>query len=83
MRRRILLLFAMSIALTTTTQWHIIDMRHGLSESRIRKICQMHDGRIAIATTATIDIYDGTRFTSFKLLPEFAYPLSEISTSVS
>lgn len=77
MRRRILLLFAMSIALTTVAQWHIIDMRHGLSESRIRKMCQMHDGRIAIATTATIDIYDGTRFTSFKLLPEFAYPLSE------
>lgn len=37
----------------------------------------MPDGRIAIATTATIDVYDGTRFTSYKLLPELAYPLNE------
>ena len=37
----------------------------------------MPDGRMAIATTATIDVYDGTRFTSYKLLPKFAYPLNE------
>lgn len=53
-----------------------IDMRDGLAESRIRQIKQMPDGRIAVATTATIDIYDDTRFTSYKLSPEYAYPLS-------
>ncbi len=53
-----------------------IDMRDGLAESRIRQIKQMRDGRIAVATTATIDIYDDTRFTSYKLSPELAYPLS-------
>lgn len=57
-------------------EWQVIDMRHGLSESRVRQMKQMVDGRMAIATTATIDIYDGTRFTSYKLPPERAYPLS-------
>ena len=51
-------------------------MRDGLAESRVRQIRQLPDGRIAIATTAAIDIYDGTRFTSYKLSPERAYPLS-------
>ena len=55
--------------------WQVIDMRHGLSESRVRQIEQMADGRMVIATTATIDIYDGTRFTSYKLTPDRAYPL--------
>lgn len=54
---------------------HVLDMRHGLSESRIRKICQMPDGRIAVATTSTIDVFDGTRFLSYRLNPSFAYPL--------
>ena len=53
--------------------WQVIDMRHGLSESRVRQMKQMVDGRMAIATTATIDIFDGTRFTSYKLPSERAY----------
>lgn len=55
----------------------VLDMRSGLSENRIRAICQMADGRMAIATTATVEVYDGTRFHSFSLLPELAYPLPE------
>ena len=55
--------------------FQVIDMRDGLAESRIRQIMQMPDGRMAIATSATIDIYDGTRFTSYRLQPEQAYPL--------
>ena len=58
-------------------QWQTIDMRDGLSESRVRRIAQMPDGRMAIATTATIDIYDFTRFTAYKLSPDYAYPLPE------
>lgn len=53
----------------------VLDMRQGLSEGRVRQIKQMPDGRMAIATTATIDIFDGTRFTQYKLPPECAYPL--------
>lgn len=52
-----------------------LDMRQGLSESRVRQIRQMPDGRMAIATTATIDIFDGTRFTSYPLPPDCAYLL--------
>lgn len=51
----------------------------GLPESRIRQIQQMPDGRMAIATTATIEVYDGSRFTSYKLLPTCAYPLPNYS----
>lgn len=77
MKKGIISLLVLTFTMSAVAQWHRIDMRHGLSESRIRKICQMPDGRVAIATTATIDVYDGTRFTSYKLLPEFAYPLNE------
>ena len=55
----------------------LLDMRSGLSESRVRSIRQMPDGRMAIATTTTIDIFDGTRFLSYPLLPDEAYPLPE------
>jgi AraC-like DNA-binding protein len=54
-----------------------IDMRHGLSESRIRQIRQMPDGRMAIATTNTIDIFDGIHFTGYELPPQYVYPLPD------
>ncbi len=52
-----------------------LDMSDGLSESRVRCISQMPDGRMAVATTATIEVYDWTRFHTVKLLPEDACPL--------
>lgn len=52
-----------------------LDMSDGLSESRVRCISQMPDGRMAVATTATIEVYDWTRFHIVKLLPEDACPL--------
>lgn len=55
----------------------LLDMRSGLSESRVRSIRQMPDGRMAIATTTTIDVFDGTRFKSYLLPPDEAYPLPE------
>ena len=45
-------------------------MRDGLAESRIRAVTALPDRRVAIATTATIDIFDGTKFTSIELPPE-------------
>ena len=53
----------------------VFDMRSGLPENRIRAICQMTDGRMAIATTATVEVYNGTRFTSYYLSPDRAYHL--------
>jgi AraC-like DNA-binding protein len=74
----------MLLTLTTTAQgqtsegdYQTIDMRDGLTESRIRQIKQTADGRIAIATTGTVDIYDGTRFESYPLPPERVYHLPD------
>lgn len=67
--------FSWGQAVSVPESFLVIDMRDGLAESRIRQIKQMPDGRMAIATSATIDIYDGTRFTSYRLQPEQAYPL--------
>ena len=53
----------------------VFDMRSGLPENRIRAVGQMADGRIAIATTATVEVYDGTRFRSYSLPPDCAFPL--------
>ena len=77
MKRSVMLMLFFMVAALIASQaaMHVIDMRHGLSESRIRKICQMPDGRIAIATTSTIDVFDGTRFSSYPLIPSYAYPL--------
>ncbi len=44
-------------------------MRDGLAESRTRAVLPLPDGRVAIATTATVDIFDGTRFTMSVELP--------------
>ncbi len=46
-----------------------IGMRDGLAESRTRAVLPLPDGRVAIATTATVDIFDGTRFTMSVELP--------------
>ena len=37
-----------------------IDMRHGLSESRVRAIQPLTDGRIAVVTAGYLNIFDGT-----------------------
>lgn len=47
-----------------------LGMRDGLAESHIRAVTALPDRRVAIATTATIDIFDGTKFTSIELPPE-------------
>lgn len=74
-------LLTILLTLTTLVQgqtnFQTIDMRDGLTESRIRQMKQTADGRIAIATTATIDIFDGTRFESYQLPPEKAYHLPD------
>ena len=81
MKQRFCFLLLWSVCLLTWGQDStiVLDMRNGLPENRIRAICQIPDGRIAIATTATIEIYDGTRVHSFPLPPQKAYPLPEYS----
>lgn len=79
MKRKICVLLLCSICLLVWGQdsTTVLDMRDGLPENRIRSICQLADGRIAIATTATVEVYDGTRFRSILLPPQKAYPLPD------
>lgn len=79
MKRRLCFLLLWLAALLTWGQnsQTVLDMRSGLPENRIRAICQMTDGRMAIATTATIEVYDGTRFRSYTLPPKLAFPLPD------
>lgn len=69
------LLTALPCALTAQPDFDVLDMRNGLPETRIRALCQMPDGRMAIATAGTVTISDGTRFTTYRLRPQDEYPL--------
>ena len=53
-----------------------LDVRSGLSENRIRETLLMQDGRMAFATSSTVEVYDGSRFTHFELPPSDAIPLA-------
>lgn len=58
-------------------RWTVLTSGDGIAESRVRCIRELPDGRVAIATTAAIDIYDGTRFHASTVNPRMAYPLPE------
>lgn len=48
----------------------VIDMRHGLPESRIRALLSLPDGRLAIATAGYVSVFDGVTFVSESVDPE-------------
>lgn len=75
-----LLTFCLAIVIATamtatTSDTIVIDMRDGLADSRIRCLQQLPDGRMAIATASSVDIFDGTNVVSIALDPSKAYPL--------
>ncbi|MBR6320852.1 MAG: helix-turn-helix domain-containing protein [Prevotella sp.] len=69
------LLLILPVALQAQAGFDVLDMRSGLPETRIRALCQMPDGRMAIATAGTVTIFDGTRFTVHHLRPQDEYAL--------
>ena len=71
------LLPALHGAAQAQADFDVLDMRSGLPESRIRALCQMPDGRMAIATAGTVTIYDGSHFAVCHLRPEQEYPLKD------
>lgn len=77
--RLYLLLITLTVVLPMTGQdrWTVLTSDDGLAESRVRCICGLPDGRVAVATTAEINIYDGTRFHTSTVNPHMAYPLPE------
>ena len=58
-------------------EYDVLDMRHGLPESRVRALCQMPDGRMVVATAGTVSIFDGTRFTVYELSSKDEFPLPD------
>lgn len=47
-----------------------IDTRDGLSENKIRSLLIDRDERLIVATSASVDIFDGTRFISIPANPK-------------
>ena len=72
-----LLWITLSASLQSQIVFDVLDMRNGLPETRVRALCQMPDGRMAIATAGTVTIFDGTRFTVHHLRPQDEYPLTD------
>ena len=58
-----LAIFPVSVAAGTVA----VDMRHGLSESRIRALRPLADGRLIIATAGFVDVFDGTSFVNMPI----------------
>lgn len=69
-----IILALLSVAWTAQASVRL-NMRDGLSESRTRGVLPLDDGRVAIATTATIDIFDGNQFRALELPPQRAMTL--------
>jgi len=55
--------------------YDVLNMQCGLSESRVRCLGELPDGRLAVGTAGSVDIYDGTRFQSVPISPGLAYRL--------
>lgn len=49
----------------------------GLSDNRVRNICQLTDGRMVIVTEGLVNLYDGTRFRYIHYDDRKAYRLSD------
>lgn len=71
----LLFILLLSPGLNAATIPHpiVLDMRHGLKESRIRAVTPLPDGAVAVATTATIDIFDGNTFRTADILKSNEY----------
>lgn len=52
-----------------------IESSNGLSESSVRSINQLPDGRIAVVTVGMVNLYNGTSFQYIHINDEHTYPL--------
>ena len=52
---------------------------NGLSDNRVRTICQLTDGRMVIVTEGLVNLYDGATFRYMHYDEQKAYPLSDYS----
>lgn len=59
-----------------------IDMRDGLPESRVRRFCELPDGRVAVLTAGYLSLFDGTCFRNFPLDLNKSIPLVDYEGGV-
>ena len=50
---------------------------NGLSDNRVRTICQLADGRMVIITEGLVNLYDGAGFHTMRYDERQAYPLNQ------
>jgi hypothetical protein len=64
--KNLALLFFLFIFARALAQDHVvfspISSIHGLSDNRVRTVCQLADGRMVIVTEGLVNIYDGASF---------------------
>jgi ligand-binding sensor domain-containing protein len=81
--KTLVLLFLLPIFVQPWAQSHIvfspISSTHGLSENRVRTICQLADGRMVIVTEGLVNIYDGASFEYMHYNEQKAYHLRDYS----
>lgn len=65
------------VSLPVGQVYEVLNIYSGLAESRIRCLAELPDGRLAIGTAGTLNLYDGTRFQSIPIQPNMTYPLSD------
>jgi signal transduction histidine kinase/DNA-binding response OmpR family regulator/ligand-binding sensor domain-containing protein len=77
----IIICFFVSILLAAQENYVFspINSSNGLSDNRVRSICQLPDGRMIIITEGLVNIYDGARFSYMHYDDRKAYNLREYS----
>jgi len=81
--RYLLISFCLFINLCLTAQEHYvfspINSSNGLSDNRVRAICQLQDGRMVFITEGLVNIYDGVNFRYIHYDDRKAYALKNYS----
>ena len=73
----LLLIVSFSVSAQEDYVFSPINSNDGLSDNRVRNICQLSDGRMIIITEGLVNIYDGTRFRYMHYDDRKAYRLTD------
>lgn len=73
----LLLFISFSVSAQEDYVFSPINSNDGLSDNRVRNICQLSDGRMIIITEGLVNIYDGTRFRYMHYDDRKAYRLTD------
>ena len=82
MKKVYIFLFIINFGLTQAQEHFVfspISSINGLSDNRVRTICQLTDGRMVIVTEGLVNIFDGASFHYMHYDEQKAYPLNDYS----